>query len=383
VRAFRESRLRSVMWYIFGLANVEYTQDSERGGTVYYGFLAAVLFGISAPLSKLLLDGVDPIVLAGLLYLGAGASLGLLLLLRRVLGLVDREARLEKRDLPWLVGAILSGGVAGPILLLLGLQRTPASTTSLLLNFEVVATGLIAFALFRESVGRRTWWAIAAIVIGGALLSFDPSGGWGVSLGALLVLGACLAWGFDNNFTGRISLKDPKRIVAIKGLAAGAFSLLLGLALGRPLPTLSRTLWALALGTVSYGASIALFVQSLRRVGAARTGALFGMAPFVGVALSLIMFRQLPQFTFFVALPLMVLAAVLLARDKHEHKHIHTGLTHTHSHKHDDAHHKHVHMDDGAEDSSHVHEHTHQDLAHSHTHQPDPHHRHKHGVVPR
>lgn len=348
-----------------------------------FGILAAVLFGISAPLSKLILDNVDPIVLAGLLYLGAGASLGLLLLLRRVLGYVDREARLEKRDLPWLVGAILSGGVAGPILLLLGLQRTPASTTSLLLNFEVVATGLIAFALFRESVGKRAWWAIAAIAIGGTLLSFDLSGGWGFSLGALLVLGACLAWGFDNNFTGRISLKDPKRIVAIKGLAAGAFSLLLALALGRPLPTIGRTLWALALGTVSYGASIALFVQSLRRVGAARTGALFGMAPFVGVALSLIVFRQLPQLTFFVALPLMVLAAVLLAREKHEHKHVHTELSHTHSHRHDDAHHKHVHMDDHAEDSSHVHEHTHQDLAHSHIHQPDPHHRHKHGVVPR
>ena len=349
---------------------------------MYYGFLAAVLFGISAPLSKLLLDGVDPIVLAGLLYLGAGASLGLLLLLRRVLGLVDREARLEKRDLPWLLGAILAGGVAGPILLLLGLQRTPAATTSLLLNFEVVATGLVAFTLFRESVGRRAWWAIAAIALGGALLSFDSSGGWGFSLGALLVLAACVAWGFDNNFTGRISLKDPKRIVAIKGLAAGAFSLLLALALGRPLPTIGRALCALALGTVSYGASIALFVQSLRRVGAARTGALFGMAPFVGVALSLIMFRQLPQFTFFVALPLMVLAAVLLARDKHEHKHIHTGLTHTHSHKHDDAHHEHVHMDD-SEGSSHVHEHSHQDLAHSHPHAPDPHHRHKHGVVPR
>ena len=345
---------------------------------MYYGFLAAALFGISAPLSKLLLDGVDPIVLAGLLYLGAGSSLGLLLLVGRVLGRADREAGLGRRDLPWLIGAILAGGVAGPIFLLLGLQRTPAATTSLLLNFEVVATGLIAFALFRESVGRTTWIAIATIAVGGALLSFDASGGWGFSLGALLVLGACLAWGFDNNFTGRISLKDPKRIVAIKGLAAGAFSLALGLALGRPLPTLSRTLWALLLGTVSYGASIALFVQSLRRVGAARTGALFGMAPFVGVTLSLILFRQLPDLTFFLALPLMVLAAVLLAREKHEHKHIHTGLTHTHGHKHDDAHHEHSHSDDGVEGSSHVHEHTHQDLTHSHAHTPDPHHRHAH-----
>lgn len=348
-----------------------------------FGILAAVLFGISAPLSKLLLEGVDPILLAGLLYLGAGASLGLLLLLRRAFGYNDREARLEKRDVPWLLGAILSGGIAGPILLLLGLQRTPATTTSLLLNFEVVATGLVAFALFRESVGRRTWGAIAAVAAGGALLSLNPSAGWEISLGAILVLGACLAWGFDNNFTGRISLKDPKRIVAIKGLAAGAFSLLLGIGLGRPLPTLSRALFALALGIVSYGASIALFVQSLRRIGAARTGALFGIAPFVGVALSFLVFRQLPQLTFFLALPLMILAAVLLAREKHAHLHLHTGLAHTHSHRHDDEHHQHPHADGDAESPSHVHEHAHQDLTHSHPHKPDPHHRHKHRVVPK
>ena len=343
-----------------------------------YGFLAAILFGISAPLAKLLLEGVDPIVLAGLLYLGAGIALGLVLLLASVMGRSSREARLEKRDVPWLVGAILTGGVVGPILLLLGLQQTPAATTSLLLNFEVVATGLIAFALFKESVGRTTWVAIAAVAMGGALLSLDPSAGWGISAGAILILGACLAWGFDNNFTGKISLKDPKRIVAIKGFAAGAFSLLLGLSLGRPFPTLSRVLWALALGSVGYGASIALFVQSLRRVGAARTGALFGIAPFIGVALSLLIFRQLPQITFFFALPLMILAAVLLSREKHEHEHLHTGETHTHSHKHDDAHHEHEHIGHDSESASHVHEHTHEAVAHAHAHKPDPHHRHEH-----
>jgi drug/metabolite transporter (DMT)-like permease len=346
---------------------------------VLYGFLAAVLFGASAPLAKLLLEGVDPIVLAGLLYLGAGAALGLMLVLASAMGRSSREARLEKRDVPWLVGAILTGGVVGPILLLLGLQQTPAATTSLLLNFEVVATGLIAFALFKESVGRATWVAIAAVAMGGALLSLDPSAGWGISVSAILILGACLAWGFDNNFTGRISLKDPKRIVAIKGFAAGAFSLLLGLSLGRPFPTLSRVLWALVLGSVGYGASIALFVQSLRRVGAARTGALFGIAPFIGVALSLFIFRQLPQITFFLALPLMILAAVLLAREKHEHEHMHTEETHTHSHKHDDAHHEHEHTGHDSETASHVHEHTHEAAAHAHAHKPDPHHRHEHG----
>ncbi|MFC2083179.1 DMT family transporter [Candidatus Bipolaricaulota bacterium] len=347
-----------------------------------FGILAAVLFGISAPLSKLLLDGVDPIVLAGLLYLGAGFSLGVLFLLSRLLGYGKRETHLEKRDVPWLIGAIVSGGIVGPILLLLGLDRTPAATASLLLNFEVVATGFLAFALFGESVGRHAWWAIITVAIGGALLSPDPAGGWGISLGAVLVLGACLAWGFDNNFTGRISLKDPKRIVAIKGIAAGAFSLMLAVSLGRPLPTLSRAIWALALGTASYGASIALFVQSLRRVGAARTGALFGMAPFVGVALSLLIFRQLPQWTFFLALPLMVAAALLLAREKHEHEHAHSRTIHAHGHRHD-GHHQHHHEEDAEECQNHAHEHTHEDLIHSHPHLPDPHHRHQHDAIPK
>ena len=344
-----------------------------------FGILAAVLFGISAPLSKILLDGVDPILLAGLLYLGAGGSLALLILARRAIGAGEREARLERQDVPWLAGAVASGGIAGPILLLLGLQRAPASTTSLLLNFEVVATGLVALVFFRESVSRRAWWAIAAVAVGGILLTLDPAAGWGVSAGALLVLGACLAWGIDNNLTGRISLKDPKRIVAIKGLVAGSFSFALGIALGRPLPSLSRALLALALGTVSYGASIVLFVHSLRQVGAARTGALFGMAPFVGVALSLILFRELPHWTFLAALPLMAVAARLLAGEKHAHTHIHADLTHTHGHRHGDLHHAHLHYEGETEQDGHVHEHTHEGMTHTHPHEPDPHHRHGHG----
>ncbi len=343
-----------------------------------YGILAAVLFGISAPLSKLLLEGVDPLALAALLYLGAGAALALLLLAAKSAGSAEAEAGLEKRDLPWLLGAIVAGGVAGPILLLLGLQRTPAATTSLLLNFEVVATGLVALAFFREPVGRRVWAAIAAVAAGGALLSVDPAAGWGVSLGALLILGACLAWGLDNNFTARISLKDPKRIVAIKGLAAGTFSMLLVLCLGRPLPSWNLALYALGLGIVSYGASIALFVLSLRRVGAARTGALFGIAPFAGVALSLLIFRQLPQWTFFAALPLMILAAALLARERHDHAHTHVAITHAHRHRHDDNHHKHEHPSSPLPNEAHVHAHTHAPIIHVHPHHPDPHHRHDH-----
>jgi drug/metabolite transporter (DMT)-like permease len=343
-----------------------------------YGILAAVLFGINAPLSKLLLEGVDPIVLAGLLYLGAGGALGLLLVVTSVGQAREREARLERRDIPWLLGAILTGGVAGPILLFIGLRQTPAATASLLLNFEVVATGLVAFTFFREPIGREVWIGIAAVTVGGALLSVDPTAGWGISLGAVLILGACLAWGFDNNLTGRISLKDPKRIVTIKGLAAGGCSFALALVLGRPLPMLSHALLAVALGSVSYGASIALFVHSLRRVGAARTSAVFGTAPFVGVALSLLIFREAPEVSFYFALPLMILAVVVLGREKHAHYHEHEELRHTHRHNHADEHHLHDHPDIRDARLHHVHEHTHTRLSHNHPHRPDPHHRHSH-----
>jgi len=345
---------------------------------VLYGILAAMLFGISAPLSKLLLDGIDPIILAGMLYLGAGGAMGALLVSGRMLKAEEAEARIERRDIPWLAGATLAGGILGPILLLLGLQLTHAATASLLLNLEVVATGLVAFLLFRESVGRRAWIAIIAVAIGGALLSIDLSSGLAVSPGALLIVGACFAWGFDNNLTGKISLKDPRRIVLIKGLVAGAFSFLLGVVLGRPLPSLIHVLYALALGAVSYGASIALFVLSLRRVGAARTGVLFGLAPFVGVALSLVVFRQLPAWPFYVALVLMALATMLLGRERHEHRHTHTATIHTHPHRHGDGHHKHQHASDLDVTTLHVHEHAHEGLVHSHEHRPDPHHRHGH-----
>lgn len=342
-----------------------------------YGILAAILFGVGAPLSKLLLEGTDPIILAGLLYLGAGILMGLLLAAGK-LRKVESEARIERRDIPWLAGATLAGGVLGPILLLLGLQLTHAATASLLLNLEVVSTGLIAFLLFRESVGRQAWSAILAVALGGAFLSIDLSSGLTISPGALLIVGACFAWGFDNNLTGQISLKDPRRIVLIKGIAAGSFSFLLGILLGRPLPLLARVFYALALGAVSYGASISLFVLSLRRVGAARTAVLFGLAPFVGVALSLAIFRQLPAWPFFAALALMSLAMLLLARERHEHQHSHTAMTHAHPHQHEDGHHGHQHAGKLDKTDVHVHEHEHDDVTHSHEHRPDPHHRHIH-----
>jgi drug/metabolite transporter (DMT)-like permease len=341
------------------------------------GLLAAVLFALSAPFSKLLLADVDPVVLAGLLYLGAGVCLAILAGVLAASGRRREEARLERSDLPWLGGALLAGGVAAPLLLLFGLARTPAATASLLLTLEAAATAGWAALVFREAVGRWAWIAVGLVTVGSFVLALDPRGALGISPGCLLIVGACALWGLDNNLTRHVSLRDPKTIVILKGLGAGSFSLVLALALGRPFPSFGHAVAALALGAFSYGASIALFVRSLRRLGAARTGALFGTSPFLAAAVSLLVFREPPDVTLYAALPLMIVATWLLAREQHDHVHSHQTMTHAHRHVHDE-HHDHSHSAAEAGEGAHTHEHQHASLAHAHPHQPDAHHRHRH-----
>lgn len=336
--------------------------------------LAAALFGASAPVAKLLLGKIEPIPLAALVYLGSGV---ILCLFRSVLGKRDTvEAPLTRRDVPWLTGAIISGGVAAPIALMIGLQKTPASTASLLLNFEGVATALVAVWLFREAVGRRIWWAIVCVTAASILLSWDGSD-WDISIGAFCVLGACLLWGFDNNFTRNISSKDPLTIVAVKGLIAGSFSLCLGILTGSKMPSLSTSMVAMLFGSVSYGLSIVFFILAMRGLGAARTGALFGTAPFVGALLSLLIFRSMPGMLFFVSAPIMIFGAVLLLSEDHAHEHRHIPLEHDHRHHHDE-HHNHEHEDVQSDQEPHSHPHVHAPIMHTHSHGPDDHHRHGH-----
>lgn len=336
---------------------------------------AAGLFALSVPLAKFLLGEVAPLPLAGLLYLGAGlATGGSLLLTSRQ----SREARLRKTDLPWLLGATLAGGVLGPVSLLYGLQSTPAATASLLLNAENVATALIAALLFGEFVGRRAWAAIAAITAGVTVLGLTPGGQWGFSPGALLVLLACLLWGLDNNLTRHISLRDPKAVVMVKGFLAGGFSWVLGVLWGASLPSLRYALLGLVLGAVSYGLSILLFVRALREIGAARTGALFGLSPFLAAALALLLFRQLPSWGFFAALPFLAGGAFLLLVERHAHQHLHEELAHEHLHRHNDGHHLHPNPQAAVPQTPHSHFHVHKRLVHSHPHSPDIHHRHRH-----
>lgn len=344
--------------------------------------LAAVLFGASAPLAKLLLGNFDPIFLAACLYLGSGAGAWLLFSLQRSRKTVQStEASLTRSDLPWLAGAVAAGGVIAPILLMLGLAQTPASTASLLLNFEGVATVLLAAWWFKEAVDRRIFLAVALVTLAAILLSWVP-GRWGVTPGALAVLAACLFWGLDNNLTRHISGKDPLMIVGFKGLVAGSFSLLLALALGRPLPSPGLVGLAMLLGAFSYGLSIQFFILALRSLGAARTSTLYNVAPFVGVALAFILLHEIPTILFWLALPLMIAGAWLMVSERHAHAHLHPAITHSHAHTHPgDPHHQHVHPDlePTTEPFTHAHEHEHDEFTHTHPHTPDLHHWHEHG----
>ncbi len=354
--------------------------NGSRWTSTLQALLAAFFFGLSAPLSKLLLGNINPLILAGLLYIGSGLGTFLFRSIQRIfLPTKQREAGLSRPDWKWLAGAVLLGGIAAPIVLLFSLRATPAATASLLLNFEGVATTLIAFLLFKESIGLRVGWAVGLILLASILLSWSPGTGWGFTLGTLGIVAACVFWGFDNNFTRQISAKDPLQIVTIKGLVAGSVSLLLGLITGNPLPQLPYLLSGLFLGAISYGMSIVLFVYAMRGLGAARTSTLFGLAPFVGAGLSLVIFRENISWFFLASIPFMAVGAWLLVGERHDHFHRHAAIEHEHRHTHTDGHHDHVHAEPLSDPRiSHSHLHTHPALEHTHPHTPDIHHRHSH-----
>lgn len=339
---------------------------------IFQALLAAIFFGASAPIAKLLLGDISPIFLAAFLYLGSGTGISLVKLTQRM-RFKDVEAGIKQTDIKWLAGAIISGGILAPIVLMVSLQNTSASTASLLLNFEGVGTTLIALLFFREAISRRAWTAILVITLASMFLSADFKSGFSLSLGALGIILACFLWGADNNFTRNISGKDPLAIVAWKGLVAGTFSFFLAWSLGDPFPSATTILGTLILGFVSYGLSTMLFIRSMRGLGAARTSALYGTAPLAGVILSVVIFRELPSFLFIIAAFLMIGGALLLINEQHEHSHVHTALFHDHSHRHDDLAHAHDILD-----GVHSHEHEHPAEEHEHDHLPDIHHRHGH-----
>ncbi|SAK43431.1 DMT family transporter [Caballeronia ptereochthonis] len=342
---------------------------------------AAALFGATTPIAKALLGAMPPFMVAGLFYLGSGIGLGAVIVCRRLARAASAAdgSGLRMPELPWLAGAIVAGGVAGPALLMLGLASTPAATSSLLLNLEGVLTAAIAWIVFRENVDRQVLLGMAAIVAGGVVLSWptDSTAGSGVSGGALLIVLACACWAIDNNLTRRISTADATVIACAKGLAAGATNLGIALAMGAHLPAPQDIIAAMTTGFGGYGVSLVLFVIALRHLGTARTGAYFSVAPVFGVALSLAMWPRAPGAAFWIAAGLMALGVWLHVRERHEHEHTHERLEHTHRHTHDE-HHRHEHAFPYSGDEPHTHPHVHLPITHSHAHFPDIHHRHPH-----
>jgi drug/metabolite transporter (DMT)-like permease len=344
--------------------------------------VAAVAFGVAAPLAKRLGAELPPLALAGLLYLGAGLALLAAGLVARAArrGERPREAPLERRDLPVLAAMIACGGVAGPVLLMVGLARLEGQAASLLLNLEVVLTALGAALAFHEHLGRRGAAAVGAVTLGAALLALrggsEMAGASGSWWGALAVAGACAAWAADNNFSRLLSARDPMQVARWKALAAGAVSLALAALTSARLPPVRAIGAALAVGAVGYGASLVLYLRAQRGLGAARTAALFATAPFVGAAASLPLLGERPTLALGGAAALMALGAWLLATEHHEHTHRHESLAHAHLHTHDE-HHQHVHTGDEGP-APHSHPHVHAAIEHAHPHAPDLHHRHRH-----
>lgn len=282
---------------------------------IFSAILAATFYALNAPLSKWLLAEVPPTMMAALLYLGAGGGMALVRAGQRAVGRVPREAPLARADLPYTVGMVVLD-IAAPIFLMIGLTRTTAANVSLLNNFEIVATALIALGLFGERISRRLWAAIVFVTVSSILLSVEDSSSFSFSLGSVFVLLACTCWGLENNCTRSIADKDPLQIVVIKGFGSGAGSLVIALMLGERLPAPGYALGALALGFVAYGLSIRFYIYAQRGLGAAKTSAYYALAPFLGAGLSLVLFRQRPQPYFWAALLLMAVGTWLASTDQ-------------------------------------------------------------------
>lgn len=348
---------------------------SRRRAATFCALLAAALYAINIPLSKLLLEHVAPTMMAVLLYLGAGLGL---LAYQAVWGALGRNAvqePLTRKELPYTI-AMVALDIAAPILLMLGIERTTSATVSLLNNFEIVATSLIALMIFKEVLSRRLRAAIALVTAASAILGWEGSG-FAFNAGALLVLGACMCWGFENNCTRMLSSKSSVEIVTIKGCCSGAGSLVIALLLGEPLPDPVWVPAVLLLGFVSYGLSINFYIRAQKELGAAKTSAYYSIAPFLGVAFSMLLLGERPGIQFYVALAVMAASTWLMVRDnitlQHTHPHAHV---HTHAHRHGDLVHVHEHV------HRHEHPHIHQgdDERHEHIHRDLHGHEHLHGA---
>lgn len=281
---------------------------------IFWAILAAGLYALNAPVSKLLLEEVPPTMMAALLYLGAGIGLAVVRLVQRMTGKGKKEASLTKKDMPYTVGMVVLD-IAAPIFLMVGLTMTTAANASLLNNFEIVATAVIALFIFREAISRRLWLAIVLVTISSAILSVEDVTSFTFSYGSIFVLLACVCWGLENNCTRMISHKDPLEIVVIKGFGSGLGSLVLAFCLGENALPLVYGVCTLLLGFVAYGLSIFFYIYAQRYLGAAKTSAYYALAPFMATAISLVIFREKPSISFFIAMLIMAVGTYFASTD--------------------------------------------------------------------
>jgi len=328
-----------------------------------YALLAAALYAINVPLSKVLLNDVEPTMMASFLYLGAGLGLFIYGFIKNKLGHNDKKASLTRNELPYTIAMVLLD-ILAPMLLMLGISMTDSSNVSLLNNFEIVATSIIALFIFREVISKKLWFAITLVTIGSILLSFEGVDSFTFNQGSVFVLGACLCWGFENNCTKMISNTSSVEIVVIKGTFSGLGSLIVAFIIGENIPAIYWILCVLALGFVAYGLSIHFYIMAQKDLGAAKTSAYYSIAPFLGVAFSILLLNERPSIQFYVVLFIMIISTYFMVKDTielqhtHEHEHIHShehshgDMVHTHEHTHV---HTHIHTHSG-DSENHIHE---------------------------
>ncbi len=340
---------------------------------------AAACYGVSSPVSKLLLLKISPTLLAALLYLGAGIGMFFVGIIRNARNTEHFEAKITKSELPYVIAMVVLD-IAAPIFLMIGISMSSPASVSLLNNFEIVVTSMIALLIFKESIGKRAWLSIGLITVACIILSFEGAGGLSFSVGSIFVIAACLCWGFENNCTRMLSLKDPLQIVVIKGLGSGAGSLSIAFYLKEFSGDFLYIAFALMLGFFAYGLSVFLYILAQRELGAARTSAYYAVAPFIGVIISFLVFRTSVSLSFGVAFVIMIIGTYFGAVEHHNHEHVHEEIEHEHRHSHDDLHHLHTHEHENEVDlkKEHSHMHKHTNVAHSHHHLPDLHHTHAH-----
>ena len=342
--------------------------------SIFYAILAAALYAMNIPFSKSLLFHIDPTMMAALLYMGAGFGMFLFHQTKKCIIKEDKGERLTKKELPYTIAMVVLDIIA-PILLMFGIKWSNAANVSLMNNFEIVATSVIALVIFKEMISKRLWIAIFLVTLASIILSFEGSESFTFHIGSLFVLGACMCWGFENNCTKMLSNKSSVEIVVIKGIFSGLGSLVVALSMGETLPAFRWLISALLLGFVAYGLSIHFYIMAQKNLGAAKTSAYYSIAPFLGVFFSMLFLRERPGLQFYIALFITLISTIIIVKDTislqhtHEHEHIHThehshGAT-VHTHEHTHAHsHIHTHGSD-SEDHSHNHEIT--EHRHSHS----------------